>query len=65
MLWEQRGLSSKVDAIVSMYSCAYAFGSIKREDFNKFIDTLDPTVKKNVGDAIEKMKDMGLPIEDN
>lgn len=54
----------KVDSIAVMYSCAYAFGTVKKDAFMKFLENLDPKIKKTVTDSIEKMKDMGLPIEE-
>jgi hypothetical protein len=43
-----------------------AFGSMKEEDFTKFVEMLYAVkADQNVDDALAKAKAEGLPIEDN
>ena len=60
---KQKMEETKLSAIVMVQAVGTAFGSIKFENFKKFLDKMDlkPEVKK---DVIDEMKKSGLPIED-
>jgi len=52
-------------AIAICNATAYAYGSMKKEAFMKFLDTLDPQGKVNDGTlSFEQMKKAGFPVED-
>lgn len=64
VLSNKKMIDAKVQTIVNLYASAYAFGTITKENFNKFIETLDPKTKKSLDDFAGKLKEMGLPIEE-
>lgn len=45
------------------HATGYGFGSIKRDDFIRFLDMLDG--KAEPEDVIKKLRESGLPIEEH
>jgi hypothetical protein len=48
-------------AITTMYGSAAAFGSIKTEDFRRFLEQFGPMEPSQ---TLDQLKQKGLPIED-
>ena len=60
---KQKMEEAKLSAIITVQAVGTAFGSIKLDNFKKFLDKMDmkPEVKK---DVINEMKQANLNIED-
>lgn len=59
----QKMRDHQLNAIVTVYATATAFGSMKFSDFRKFLDKFELN-KQEVEDTIKDMKKAGLPIEE-
>ena len=70
VICESKMRDTKINIISNMYASAHAFGSIKKEDFNKFLQNFD-NVKKpkdfNIQKNLDKLKllNSGGVIEEN
>ena len=60
----QKSLEYRLEAFITLYACATAFGGMKFNDFQGFIKTLSGE-KLDVETQFEKAKSAGLPIEEN
>lgn len=67
LIQKQKMVELKLDAIVISQGCAHGFGNLKQNDFDKFLNTLDPKKQEqeNISDTLQHMKDMDLPVEEN
>jgi len=55
----------KIRTIATFNAVAYAYGSMKKEAFMRFIDKLDPPgIVKDGGPAFDKMRQDGFPVEE-
>ncbi len=66
LIQKQKMLDLKFQAIVVAQSTAAGFGNSKTEEFDKFLAQLDPDTRpRSHKDPFDKMKEMGLPVEEN
>ena len=51
-------------AMTTAHAAALAFGGMKNEDFNKYLESLYTEKVKNTDKALEEAKELGLPVEE-
>lgn len=64
LIQEQKNREYLISSMIIQQSTASAFGSLKKDDFIKFLDSFDSNKKKEPVN-FEKIKDLGIEVEDN
>ena len=54
----------RLRAMTTAHAAALAFGGMKNEDFNKYLESLYTEKVKNTDKALEEAKELGLPVEE-
>lgn len=60
----QKMQDARLQAIVIFNATATAFGSVKNEQFQEFLEILSG-VKKDINEVLDELKNKGLPVEDH
>ena len=63
LIQEQKNRDLYMHTVATLNSVGYAFGTLKKETFKKFLDML-VRFKVNTDKDFEKLKQMDLPVED-
>lgn len=63
IIQEQRLRELQLNTIATLKAVACAFGSIKKDDFVKFLDSLCRK-EQDIEETLQDMKKAGLPVEE-
>lgn len=59
----EKARTLKAQAITMSHATGYGFGSMKKDDFLKFLDSLDG-MEEQQQDVVQKLRESGLPLEE-